>query len=450
MYAIPSYEDVWERKYQTVITSLSIQRNMEGSRLYSGVGFISFADHTWDFQATCGGGLTPDVMGQLANMKPSLVIGNEDHSTLWGETATTAPILCQDCYPNPSHRSEGVTNFSDTLPYVVFGEECEKWRGGNVIRATFHDLNNWGDRLRFGTDDLGRLQIPDWCKCSWDDMEFRIIPLEGRLVLRLSNANVVFEDIALSHMQDVACYCFGLMHSLRTYESIENSNDDKIRRIAHFSEVDSKARSARTPLQSRRHCEHKKESFRHVFLFMQYCLANPDESDQLMSHVKNVYRSIGVSTSMNALSLCIAIEWMASKWCPSQLCEIVGEEVTNQMRSCIPWSQLDLEDRQRMKDRFEGLLGMWRTPSAKDRLRVLVQRNVISPEQLRTWDDVRHGPAHGELPIMDYDHAQQMGELHDLMHSLIAWRIGYSGPLAQYSVDGFPARNYTAAIYPLE
>lgn len=450
MYSIPSYDDVWERKYQTVLPSLSIQKNAEGSRLYSGVGFISFVDHVWDFQASCSGGLTTDVMNQLANLRPSLVVGSEDHFTLWGETATTAPMLCQDCYPNLSHRSEGVTNFADSLSYVVFGEECEKWRGGNVIKATFHDLNSWNNRLKIKKDELGRLEVPDWCKCSWGDTEFHIIPLKDRLVLRLSNTQLAFEDIASTHLQDVACYCFGLMQSLRTYESIEYRNDDRVRRIAHFSEGGSKKRSARTPLQSKRHCDQKKDSFRHAFKFMQYCVSNSDESDQLMSHVENVYRAISVSPSLAALSLCVAIEWMATKWCPSQLCEAVSEEVTNQIRLCISWDELGLENTQRMKDRFDGLLGLWKTPSAKDRLRVLVQRSVISPEQLKTWDDVRHGSAHGGLPVLDYDHAQQMGELHDLMHSFIAWRIGYSGPLAQYSVDGFPARTYTGPAYPLQ
>jgi len=105
------------------------------------------------------------------------------------------------------------------------------------------------------------------------------------------------------------------------------------------------------------------------------------------------------------------------------------------------------------KKRVCGFLGNMLRPRAKDRLRELVEEGLIAPELLSAWEDTRHPAAHAGFisASSSPDYATQLISLclkvNQLFNNLVFLAIGYTGKYTDYSVRGWPLKDFERAIH---
>jgi hypothetical protein len=101
---------------------------------------------------------------------------------------------------------------------------------------------------------------------------------------------------------------------------------------------------------------------------------------------------------------------------------------------------------ERLCQRVGGLLGMLHEPSAADRLNALIDQDVITNDQKKAWQSLRHRTAHSS-DLFDSLSVQEVILLCDtilvLFYHLVFYAIGYQGSYTDYSTIGWPSAEYT-------
>ena len=97
-----------------------------------------------------------------------------------------------------------------------------------------------------------------------------------------------------------------------------------------------------------------------------------------------------------------------------------------------------------MKNRVLGMIGSFRIPSATDKMRVLVDKGVITDDQYSDWKKLRNPIAHSYLStgIPTPDMIQLLQSCEVLFYHLVFRVIGYEGPYVEYSTLGWPLKEY--------
>jgi hypothetical protein len=141
------------------------------------------------------------------------------------------------------------------------------------------------------------------------------------------------------------------------------------------------------------------------------------------------------------LALSVAIEGALKTGFPTLA---VPDEALRQKieaaESLISNSTLDAS----FKPRVLGALGAMRFPRAKDRLLALQKAGVVRKELVKSWEATRNPAVHADP--LDHD---AIGELYrnyqsalTLFNELIFLVVGYSGQYSDYSVAGWPLRDF--------
>jgi hypothetical protein len=92
-----------------------------------------------------------------------------------------------------------------------------------------------------------------------------------------------------------------------------------------------------------------------------------------------------------------------------------------------------------IKRRITGQISTWKGSNAREALQSLAEHDIISHQQLKAWETVRHRMAHGKVvnrPV------KELLLLCDLQHMallrLLFKVLGYSGPYTDRSTEGWP------------
>ena len=104
----------------------------------------------------------------------------------------------------------------------------------------------------------------------------------------------------------------------------------------------------------------------------------------------------------------------------------------------------DNDSESNIKDRINGLLGLLEQPRPIEKLRYLLNSGAVSEECVRAWQELRPMLAHAYDP--DSEHTQDFLDKFFrtlvLFYQLIFYKIGYEGKFTDYSIRGWPFKNY--------
>jgi hypothetical protein len=92
-----------------------------------------------------------------------------------------------------------------------------------------------------------------------------------------------------------------------------------------------------------------------------------------------------------------------------------------------------------MKGRITQAISTWKGPSAREALKHLADQGVISHQQLRAWNAVRHPMVHGQVTNRPVEELLLPCDLqHMALLRLLFKVLGYDGPYTDRSIDGWP------------
>jgi len=99
------------------------------------------------------------------------------------------------------------------------------------------------------------------------------------------------------------------------------------------------------------------------------------------------------------------------------------------------------------KNRIFGLLGNMLKPRAKDLLHILKDKNLLDSRLVEEYDKLRNSSAHGELADSSkfQEHLDRCYAVLVLFYHILFLVIGYSGPYTDYSMRGFPEKEFRMA-----
>lgn len=194
--------------------------------------------------------------------------------------------------------------------------------------------------------------------------------------------------------------------------------------------------------------------------YLRYILRyKEDDWHPLSSRVYQVILASGYSFFTQALILCTTIEGVLkeefSKLAhPSSLYLRLMEgaqkhmnqwEKTEEIKQKIKHGKKDIKNTINIvNSRINGLFGLVKTPRVIDTLRVLVQSGAIKKEHVDSWKKLRSMTAHAYSPkyLSTQEFIDDFYRVLVLFHHLIFHAIDYKGKYCDYSLRGFPLKDY--------
>jgi len=156
-----------------------------------------------------------------------------------------------------------------------------------------------------------------------------------------------------------------------------------------------------------------------------------------------------VSLESRLLGLSVAVEGVVNIGFPT--IARADASLRNQIdlaSKLISDSELD----ETFKSRIAGALGAMQFPRAKDKLRAFVDVGIIRRELVDAWSGMRNSAVHAsgldpaEIKAVHRDYQSAL----TLMHELVILLIGYTGAYTDYSLAGWPQREWTKTLGNLE
>jgi hypothetical protein len=100
------------------------------------------------------------------------------------------------------------------------------------------------------------------------------------------------------------------------------------------------------------------------------------------------------------------------------------------------------------KKRVAGVFGAMESPRAKDKLLAFVDAGIIRPELVRAWSGMRNSAVHasGLDPAEIESVYKEYQTALTLLNELVMLLIDYRGPYTDYSVAGWPQREWTGSL----
>jgi len=188
------------------------------------------------------------------------------------------------------------------------------------------------------------------------------------------------------------------------------------------------------------------ESFCRMFEnYLQYILTGNtgEKMHPISAQMHAICRASTGSIEAQALTLSVAIESILKYVHDSKY------ELSQEKRNWIEKAKsyfASWEGPNDLSERITGLLSMLHTSSASIRLRELVELKVIADSQEQAWRKIRHKFAHGEAlgslsrqEFLDLTNTELV-----LFYQLVFYAIGYRGKYTDYSLPGWPTKEYSA------
>lgn len=190
------------------------------------------------------------------------------------------------------------------------------------------------------------------------------------------------------------------------------------------------------------------ESFRRMFeSYLKYVLIADlgEKLHPISAQMRAICHASAGAIEAEALTLCVAIESILKHVHTSRY-ELSPEDkdwIEKAKDYFASW-----EGPRNLGKRITGLFSMLYAPSAKTRLRELVEMQAITDQQKQGWDRLRHKLAHGET--LGSASLQEFLDLTNtvlvLFYHLVFYAIGYRGKYTDYSLPGWPTKDYSAPV----
>jgi len=159
--------------------------------------------------------------------------------------------------------------------------------------------------------------------------------------------------------------------------------------------------------------------------------------------IRKALRSEARTLEEIALARCVAIEGIVDLKFAH-----LGEPTAEALAAVSVLEEL-LEDHLKscaIKRRVEGFFGSVRGCSSRTALRTLAGRGVITDEQLKSWEKLRHVAAHGREYELPHREVFELSEhLRVLMARLVFESIGYSVAYTDYGTPAWPTRKHVVS-----
>lgn len=403
---MPDCKDLYANGYSTILPTLKLIDSDESE--YEGVGHLSMEDGVWKLDCAFQERSVWKSLKKAVNRPQKRYVGQDELEVLVGTTWDLTPILIEGLSPSEKYRGQGASRSVDTPKYVVFGTSDRNWRVGHSVRATFRDVAGWSESPQFRDGKITG-NVPDGCKFEDDHRIVEIVPLAGHVHFNvMCGSESALGDHAFASIQAAALYAFGFINCLIEYRVCPQLDDKILPHSAFFATSSWSDRSPFTPLMARRHSSHRFSAIELCAKYLDYAIANESESEAVFSHIQNIYFMVNYGPTAIGLSLSIAIEALISLWCKHRQ----GE-----------------------------------SPRVGNKLKYLQAINVIAPQHREAWNRLRDLLAHGAILSYEDDEAEYIWSLFDALHSLVAWRIGYKGVMAEYATIDYPIRSVEPPKY---
>lgn len=184
--------------------------------------------------------------------------------------------------------------------------------------------------------------------------------------------------------------------------------------------------------------------------YLEYVL--PYEKPKWHSLSENVHLAVTADSSSlesRLLGLSVAVEGMLNTGFPSLA--TVDDSLRDEIVSaCKLISESGLLDS--FKRRVAGALGAMQIPRATDKLRVFAEADVTRRELVDAWSGMRNSAVHAseldpaEIRTVFRDYQSAL----TLLNELVMLLIGYRGQYTDYSVPGWPQREWKKSLKGLE
>jgi hypothetical protein len=176
--------------------------------------------------------------------------------------------------------------------------------------------------------------------------------------------------------------------------------------------------------------------------YLEHVLPRTEETYHPTSvNILSVLRAASITLDSLALALSVAIESVVRRELAE--CGKPDEDILMELDSAMAYlSRWDSYGP--AKSRITQAINTWKGSSARDALKNLCAKGVITAEQLTAWNSIRHPMAHGQPREMN---AEQLLHFCDLQHMafirLLFQVLGYTGPYTDRSVEGWPRAEFT-------
>jgi hypothetical protein len=164
-------------------------------------------------------------------------------------------------------------------------------------------------------------------------------------------------------------------------------------------------------------------------------------------HIHNACEASANSYDAWAVGVSVAVEGMANLLPVRR--EIPSKQSVKSLQNCIAHDLLSRDGYGDMADRIRGLIWRLRDVRIQDHIEPLVEDGYAERDHLKAWLKLRNKHVHPKeidlqkLTMGDY---QEMIDLINmttvLMYHITFYLIGYRGKFTDYSINGFPAKDF--------
>ena len=419
------------------------QSNSDELKEYNGPGFIS-QDETKNLIFT----LYPkeefslfDFIDEINNPKalPGELIPTTEYFTFVASDIESRTWTSDGIYLRPGNRTVIGGKLDRIKCEQTIGDEPDSEKKGTLILRIFTKV-----RLPFNT---GTAQITEVegqsshsfslniLKCVSDEIDFRIQDEEHTLTIYAEYSVKQFHEMLEKRIVETLWF----LTSKLMYPSIVNIWNNQTRSVTVYSKKRDMSLITRlVPPVSNRFDHHK--TFCTLFdKYFSFVNEFQDKSfHPISSQIRAIIRASAGSMDTEILVLSIAVEMLVNLIVPNQ--DLTPEEDAwlNSLKSSLK------EGPQPISDRASAILTMLKTTGASQRLKQLIESDVITNEQRSAWSKLRNRAAHG-MAIDTEDFQTTLNNYHKvlvLFYQLVFHRIGYEGDYVDYSLRGFPIRFY--------
>ncbi|MES2124317.1 MAG: hypothetical protein V4503_06465 [Gemmatimonadota bacterium] len=180
-----------------------------------------------------------------------------------------------------------------------------------------------------------------------------------------------------------------------------------------------------------------KAALAQIFLrYLKYAQGGPEGSyHQTSGNLRTVHSSMSSTVEEGALVLAVAIEAFVRREYPGR-----GAPSPDALNALDAIAELvaGWEGEASVRDRVLGCIGAIRKPNPRSALRELSKSGPLLPEHFVAWEATRHGAAHGQSTEDKLELIRRTVQLYQALVFLILGRIGYNGPIADRTSDGWP------------
>jgi len=371
----------------------------------------------------------------------------DDRLDVVGELWDGEPFICEAVYTSTTYHSSGARFDRISPRYVVLGYDKEDWCQGDCIVVTYKDTSGWSDAVRIEKDKMGFDKYePLWWRHRFGKYLIKTIPYNETVSLYLRHVDgVPFGKDAIRAVEFALSYVSGELNGPKSFYISEKDRKSEV----YFGVQGDLKPAPYLPLQARRHQSHKADAMRLMSIVLVYALGNPNEAAMLEAHVDRVYRAMRNSVASTLLAITTAIEFIVDLWFPDRGPTAEDRELQERLKLALNWDLVGEGYREKLGDRYGYWVSNIGRESVYGRLKILASIGVVPSDGAKVWKRCRNQVAHGKPMSSDIDSVSDMLSLAELMHRMIAWRVGYAGNIAGYSAHGYGSIHFIPPKYSI-